>query len=59
MGASSGGSGLRVLVSEIIIPAPPPQAARVNALAGQISQSTSEAEFSSYARKYSATAIVI
>lgn len=56
MGASRGGSGLRVLVSEIIIPAPPPQAARVNALAGQISQSTSEAEFSSYARKYSATA---
>jgi peptidyl-prolyl cis-trans isomerase SurA len=50
------GSGVRVLVSEIIIPAPPQQAARVNALAEQISQSKSTAEFSSYASRYSATA---
>ncbi len=49
-------SGIRVLLSEIIIPAPPQNAARVSALAEQISQSRSEAEFSSYARKYSATA---
>ena len=50
------GSGVRVLVSEIIIPAPPQQAARVNALAEQISQSKSMAEFSNYASRYSATA---
>ena len=52
----SGGSNIRVLVSEIIIPAPPPQAARVAAIAEEIAQTTSPAEFSSYARKYSATA---
>ena len=50
------GSGVRVLVSEIIIPAPPQQAARVNALAEQISQSKSTAEFSNYASRYTATA---
>ena len=50
------GSGVRVLVSEIIIPAPPQQAARVNALAEQISQSKSTAEFSNYPSRYSATA---
>ena len=50
------GSGVRVLVSEIIIPAPPQQAARGNALAEQISQSKSTAEFSNYASRYSATA---
>lgn len=52
----SGGSNIRVLVSEIIIPAPPPQAARVAAVAEEIAQSSTAAEFSSYARKYSATA---
>lgn len=56
LGTSTSGSGLRVLLSEIIIPAPPNNAARVAALADQISQSKSEAEFSSFARKYSATA---
>lgn len=56
LGAGTSGTGIRVLMSEIIIPAPPQNAARVAALADQISQSTSEAEFSSYARKYSATA---
>ncbi|MFT6677248.1 MAG: peptidyl-prolyl cis-trans isomerase SurA [Sulfitobacter sp.] len=56
LGAGSANSGLRVLLSEIIIPAPPAEAARVNALANQISQTTSEAEFSNYARQYSATA---
>tara|TARA_R110002126_G_scaffold167330_2_gene315233 strand:+ start:28222 stop:29457 length:1236 start_codon:yes stop_codon:yes gene_type:complete len=49
-------SGVRVLVSEIIIPAPPENAARVNALAEQISQSGSVSEFSNYATQYSATA---
>jgi peptidyl-prolyl cis-trans isomerase SurA len=52
----SGGSNIRVLVSEIIIPAPPPQAARVAAIAEEIAKSSTTAEFSNYARKYSATA---
>jgi len=53
---SSGGSNIRVLVSEIIIPAPPPRAAQVAAIAENISESNSAAQFSSYARQYSATA---
>lgn len=56
LGADSSGTGIRVLLSEIIIPAPPQNAARVAALADQISQTRSEAEFSSFARQYSATA---
>ncbi len=56
LGRSSAGSGIRVLLSEIIIPAPPQNAARVAALADQISQTRSIAEFSSFARRYSATA---
>ncbi len=52
----STGSGIRVLLSEIIIPAPPQDAARVNALAARISQSKSTGEFSRYASQYSATA---
>ena len=55
--ATSGNvGGIRVLVSEIIIPAPPPRLAEVQAIADRISQSTSEAQFSSFARQYSATA---
>jgi peptidyl-prolyl cis-trans isomerase SurA len=53
---SSGSSSVRVLLSEIIMPAPPPQAEEVRARAERISQITSEAAFSSEARKYSATA---
>ena len=49
-------SGIEVLMSEIIIPAPPASAAQVMARAEQIAQSTSEAEFSNYARRFSATA---
>lgn len=49
-------AGIRVLLSEIIIPAPPQNAARVAALADQISQTRSISEFSSFARRYSATA---
>ncbi|MEO0378913.1 MAG: peptidylprolyl isomerase [Pseudomonadota bacterium] len=49
-------SGIEVLLSEIIIPAPPPRAAQVLAQAEQIAQSTSEAQFSSFARRFSATA---
>jgi len=53
---SSGTSNIRVLVSEIIIPAPPARAAEVAAIAENISASTSASQFSSYARQYSATA---
>ena len=53
---SSRSGGVRVLVSEIIIPAPPQNAAQVNALAEEISQTRSVSEFSSYASRYSATA---
>jgi peptidyl-prolyl cis-trans isomerase SurA len=56
LGAGSAGSSIRVLVSEIIIPAPPQNAARVNALAERIAKSKSASEFSNFARKYSATA---
>jgi len=56
MAEGSDSSGIRVLVSEIIIPAPPQNAARVAALADEIAQSTTAAQFSSYARRYSATA---
>lgn len=56
LATTSSDTGLRVLLSEIIIPAPPQNAARVAALAERISQSTSEAEFSGFAREYSATA---
>ncbi len=52
----SGGSNVRVLLSEIIMPAPPPQAAQVQARAADISRITSEAEFSRAARRFSATA---
>jgi peptidyl-prolyl cis-trans isomerase SurA len=54
--AASSGSGLRVLLSEIIMPAPPPRAAAVLARAERISQTRSEAQFSSFARQFSATA---
>lgn len=56
LGSGSGGSSIRVLVSEIIVPSPPENAARVQALAERIAQSRSEAEFSNFARQYSATA---
>ncbi|MCX7559597.1 peptidylprolyl isomerase [Sulfitobacter sp. F26204] len=52
----STGSGIRVLLSEIIIPAPPQRATQVAALAERIAQSKSESEFSRFAGQYSATA---
>ncbi|SLN09985.1 Chaperone SurA precursor [Roseovarius litorisediminis] len=52
--AISGGSGVRVLLSEIIMPAPPSQAQTVQARAARISEITTEAEFAAEARKYSA-----
>ncbi len=54
--ASGQSSGLRVLLSEIIIPAPPPRRARVQAQAAEIAKVKTEAEFSSFARRFSATA---
>lgn len=48
-------SNVRVLLSEIIMPAPPQQALAVQERAARISQITSEAEFSSNARRYSAS----
>jgi peptidyl-prolyl cis-trans isomerase SurA len=56
LGRTGGASSIRVLVSEIIIPAPPDRLAEVQEVAQQIAASTSEAEFSEYARQYSATA---
>ncbi|SHH77430.1 peptidylprolyl isomerase [Marivita hallyeonensis] len=53
---ASGGSSVRVLLSEIIMPAPPPQADAVRERAERISQITSEAAFSAEARRFSATA---
>ncbi len=55
MGAITGGSTVRVLLSEIIIPAPPEQAEQALATAERISQITSIAEFSAEAGSVSAT----
>lgn len=56
LSATTGSSGVRVLLSEIIMPAPPAQQQAVLARAQRISQTTSVAEFSSFARRFSATA---
>jgi peptidyl-prolyl cis-trans isomerase SurA len=56
LGSSSGGDTIRVLISEIIIPAPEERRAEVEELATRIAASTSESEFSEFARRYSATA---
>lgn len=56
LAGAGGQSNVRVLLSELIMPAPPPEAAAVNARAERIAQMTSTAEFSSAARQYSATA---
>lgn len=55
MGAMGGGSNLRVLLSEIIIPAPPQQAAEAQAVAERVSQISSIAAFSEEAGRVSAT----
>lgn len=49
-------TSIEVLVSEIIIPAPPERVEAVNEQAEIIAASTTEAEFSDYARRFSATA---
>ncbi|WP_323764265.1 peptidylprolyl isomerase [Marinovum sp.] len=56
LGAAGGGSSVRVLLAEIIMPAPPPEAEAVMARAQRIARTTSEAEFAAAARQYSATA---
>ncbi|MDF1670648.1 MAG: peptidylprolyl isomerase [Roseovarius sp.] len=48
-------SNVRVLLSEIIMPAQPSQALAVQERAARISQVTTEAEFSANARRYSAS----
>jgi peptidyl-prolyl cis-trans isomerase SurA len=55
LAAASTGSGVRVLLSEIIMPAPPAEAAAVLARAERIAQADTFEEFSSFARQYSAT----
>lgn len=56
LGSTVGTTGIRVLVSEIIIPAPPESREDVDQLAIEIAQSQSLEEFSDYAREFSATA---
>ncbi|MAM26152.1 MAG: peptidylprolyl isomerase [Rhodobacteraceae bacterium] len=56
LGSTGGRSGLRVLLSEIIIPAPPPRAAEAAAIAERVAKSNSIEQFSAFARQYSATA---
>ncbi|MFK7875290.1 MAG: peptidylprolyl isomerase [Paracoccaceae bacterium] len=56
LAATTGTSGVRVLLSEIIMPAPPNQQAAVLARAERIAQSASFGEFSANARRFSATA---
>lgn len=54
LGNPAASTAIRVLVSEIIIPAPADQLDQVRALADEIAQTTSQDEFSNYARQYSA-----
>ncbi|SFF92992.1 periplasmic chaperone for outer membrane proteins SurA [Roseobacter denitrificans OCh 114] len=56
LGSTNGASNIQVLVSEIIIPAPPSRAVEVQEVAEQIAVTTSTEEFSEYARRFSATA---
>ncbi|MDD9744175.1 MULTISPECIES: peptidylprolyl isomerase [Marinovum] len=56
LNAAGGGSSVRVLLAEIIMPAPPAEAEAVMARAQRIARTTSEAEFAAAARQYSATA---
>ena len=52
--SQSGGTGIEVLLSEIIISAPPPRAAQAMATARRISQLTSTSAFEAQARRVSA-----
>lgn len=54
LGQSGASTSIEVLLSEIIIPAPPPQAQQATATAQRISQLTSTAAFEAEARRVSA-----
>ncbi|MCF2903639.1 peptidylprolyl isomerase [Octadecabacter sp. CECT 8868] len=54
LGQSGGASSIEVLLSEIIIPAPPPRAQAAIATANRIAQTTSTATFEAEARRVSA-----
>ena len=54
LGQSGASSSIEVLLSEIIIPAPPPQAAAAIATAERIAQLTSQSAFEAEARRVSA-----
>lgn len=54
--SGASGSSVRVLLSEIILPAPPEQAATAQSLASELTQIEGEAAFAAAARQYSATA---
>lgn len=54
LGQAGASSSIEVLLSEIIIPAPPPQAAAAIATAERIAQTTSTAAFEADARRHSA-----
>ena len=56
MSSVGANTNIEVLLSEIIIPAPPERAEAVIERAEIIAASTTEAEFSNYARRFSATA---
>lgn len=56
LGSTIGTTGIRVLVSEIIIPAPPERKEEIDQLAIEIARSPSQEVFSDYAREFSATA---
>jgi peptidyl-prolyl cis-trans isomerase SurA len=51
---ASGADALEVLLTEIIIAAPPPRAVQANAIASDIAQTRSQATFEAAARQYSA-----
>ncbi|MFW2587577.1 peptidylprolyl isomerase [Sagittula sp. SSi028] len=56
LSGQAGGSNVRVLISELIMPTPPGQEASVQARAERISELSSVSAFSAQARQYSATA---
>ncbi|MEO0939784.1 MAG: peptidylprolyl isomerase [Pseudomonadota bacterium] len=55
LGRAGQEGGIRVLLSEIIMPAPPQRRAAVQARAEEIARVTTVAEFSAFARRFSAT----
>ena len=55
LGQGGGSGGVRVLLSEIIIPATPQNIQRVEAIAQQVSQITTTGAFAAAARRYSAS----